>query len=432
VLDHESVEDADITAAGVAVRRFLAPRVRDRAVVEDLTQESLLKVLEARHRLSRDALVPYAVTVAKNLVVGRARSTAVAERHLHRLAGDGVSPEPDELVLRKEDRKALRLALDALPDSDRALLLAHVVEGDDTASLAAAHGGTAGGVAARLSRARARARVDYLVASRRAVLPTSHCRPVLLALSAADRRRQVAVRAADHVLACPACGDLAPALVERRRFLISLFPIAVLARLLGASRAAIGAHPVASVGMALGATVGSVALIAGTGAHPRHDQTVTTTAPPPPVTTVARARPTLPPRPAGAVDVRTLLPLSPAELGHFTGRQVVAKATPVLSVPADEGFWIGYGDDRRIWVQLATTGESAAQIKAGQHVLFRGRLSAHGVAFSSRVGVGPSQGGGRLTAMGAHIEVDPAKMILSKYSISASHTWPDPCSCYKH
>jgi serine/threonine-protein kinase RsbT len=108
-------------------------------------------------------------------------------------------------------------ALTHLSERERAALLAHEVEGQDTRSLAEEMGSTAGAVAASLNRARARLRVEYLLAAEHLEPPTDRCRPVLLALSSADRRRQREVDAARHLLECEVCARLAGPLLGRGR-----------------------------------------------------------------------------------------------------------------------------------------------------------------------------------------------------------------------
>jgi serine/threonine-protein kinase RsbT len=61
--------------------------------------------------------------------------------------------------------------------------------------MASQSGSTAGAVAGRLSRTRARLRVEYLLVLEQTEPPTASCRPVLLALSSGDRGRQREVRA---------------------------------------------------------------------------------------------------------------------------------------------------------------------------------------------------------------------------------------------
>lgn len=95
------------------------------------------------------------------------------------------------------------------------MLLSHEVEGEGTRSLARTSGSTAGAVAAQLKRARARLRVEYLLALEQTEPPTARCRPVLLALSSADRRRQREVGAAQHLLECVLCARLSEPLLGR-------------------------------------------------------------------------------------------------------------------------------------------------------------------------------------------------------------------------
>ena len=102
-------------------------------------------------------------------------------------------------------------ALGRLSERERETLLAHEVSGQDTRSLAAELGLTAGAVAAQLNRTRARLRVEYLLALEQAEPPTDRCRPVLLALSSGDRRRQREVDAARHLLECDLCARAEPA-----------------------------------------------------------------------------------------------------------------------------------------------------------------------------------------------------------------------------
>ena len=47
----------------------------------------------------------------------------------------------------------------------------------------------------------------------------------------------------------------------------------------------------------------------------------------------------------------------------------------VLSVPADEGFWIGTSQNDRVWVQIVGKGESPYQVQAGDKVDFTARSS---------------------------------------------------------
>ena len=82
--------------------------------------------------------------------------------------------------------------------------------------MAAERGSTPGAVAARLNRARASLRVEYLLAAEGIEPPTDRCRPVLRALSSGDRRRQRELDVNGHLLECTTCAQLGRPLFERR------------------------------------------------------------------------------------------------------------------------------------------------------------------------------------------------------------------------
>lgn len=198
------------------VRRVVASRVHDPHLVEDLTQEAIARVVAARARVDGE-LLPYAVTVARNLVAETARQADRDRRHEPRL----VEPEPPDLspggdLLREEDRSHVGVAMSHLDRDEQQLLLRHEVEDASTAVIAEELGSTAGAVAARLARTRAKLRVEYLLEREHVELPTERCRPVLRAVSANDRRRQEALDTAGHLLGCDVCAHLAAALREAR------------------------------------------------------------------------------------------------------------------------------------------------------------------------------------------------------------------------
>jgi RNA polymerase sigma factor (sigma-70 family) len=184
--------------------------------VEDLVQETLTRVMSARRRLEPRTLAPYAVVTARNLVRSLATSKDRSRRHAHRLIDLREPMLPEEETLRREESRAITTALARLPQQDQEALVAHEVEGMDTATLASSRDSTPGAVAAQLSRARAKLRVEYLLELEQAEPPTARCRPVLLALSAGDRRRQRELDAGGHLLACSWCARLSEPLVDRR------------------------------------------------------------------------------------------------------------------------------------------------------------------------------------------------------------------------
>jgi RNA polymerase sigma factor (sigma-70 family) len=207
----------DVLELAPLLRRVIAARVHDRHVVDDLVQETLTRVMAARERLEPRTLAPYAVVTARNLVRSLATSEDRSRRHAHRLIDVREPVLPEEEALRREENRAITTALGKLPQQDQEALVAHEVEGMDTATLAGSRDSTPGAVAAQLSRARAKLRVEYLLELEQAEPPTARCRPVLLALSAGDRRRQRDLDAGGHLLACSWCARLSEALLDRRR-----------------------------------------------------------------------------------------------------------------------------------------------------------------------------------------------------------------------
>jgi RNA polymerase sigma factor (sigma-70 family) len=208
-------EQPDVAALIPTVRRIVAARVRDRAAVDDLVQETLLRVLAAADRVEPGMLEPYAIVTARNVVATMWQQQDRQRRNQHRVVDLRAPEPPDEDVLRREEQDAVTVALARLSERERSTLLEHEVAGRDTRSLAQDLGSTAGAVAAQLNRARARLRVEYLLALDRAEPAGERCRPVLLALSSGDRRRQREVDAGRHLLECELCARLSQPLLER-------------------------------------------------------------------------------------------------------------------------------------------------------------------------------------------------------------------------
>ena len=184
------------------LRKVIGSRVRDPHIVEDLVQETLARVMAARSRVERDTLAPYAVVTARNLIAshGAAERAGPAQGPSAGRAGR-VGGARTRRSLQREERRCVAQALDRLADHERDLLLAHEVEGQDTASLAAAPRLDPGAIAAQLTRTRARLRVEYLLAqstsNRRRTAAGPCCAPL-----GGDRRRQRELDTAGHLLAC--------------------------------------------------------------------------------------------------------------------------------------------------------------------------------------------------------------------------------------
>ena len=378
----------DILELEPLVKRVAAARVSDPEEVDDVVQETLTRLIEVRSRLSDKTLASYAAVTARNLVISRQRRREIEERHAPQLLDNVVPPTPEEEVLRHEERAAVVAALGALRPRDLDALVDHELHDTPTKSIAKRQGSTPGGVAVRLARARARLRVDYVLNLHRAELPTERCRPVLLALSAGDKRRQRSLGAADHLIGCPTCARLAEEIVRRRRPLAGLLPAVWMERLWRGAKSQLKTP----VGQAAAATVVATGLAAGAW--------LALSDPGP-----AGGADSGGPR-AGllSVDGRSVFPLPHGDLARYSGRRATARALPVESVPSDEGFWAGPSRRQRVWVEIVTQGESGPHIRPGQRISFTGTFHPTPAAYARRVGVTAREGAAQLTAQGQHLE----------------------------
>lgn len=200
-------------------------------------------------------------------------------------------------MLAGERHQALNSALDGLGPVEREALVSHS-DGVSTAEIAERESTTPGAVAARLARSRARLRVDYVLALRKVTPPTPRCRPVLLAVSASDIRRQRALDTAGHLAGCASCAELIPPLAQRRSFLagVAVAPLALLGAA-GGRIVRVSQHPAARASAAVGVAGGiaAVVLLVGAGSAPRSG----TVGAPPPVTTHPSPPPPATARPTG-------------------------------------------------------------------------------------------------------------------------------------
>ena len=373
------------------MRRVIA-RSAPAGQVDDLVQDALERVIAARQRLTPESLAAYSVVVARSVVAGEHRRAERQRRHEPALA-DLRQPElPDAPVLAEEDHHAMRVALRCLPAADRDTLLRHDVDGTGLATLAHEAASTPGALAVRLSRSRARLRVEYMLSDRRVRLPTPQCHPVLLALSAGDRRRQQRLAADAHLLSCPSCAGLAPALLERRRGLASFIP---LAGGLGGLRRWLSKHPKQAAAGASTAALVAVAVAM--------TQTLPGTPEPPPA--AVSACPELDIAGRGA-------PTAASELVGRIGQPAAGRSVIVESVPSNEGFWIRCGP-LRLWVQLVGQGESNPTIQAGTRVTFNGTIVGHDASFPEQVGVTPAEGAGQLANDRIHVETAANALIAT-------------------
>lgn len=246
----------------------------------------------------------------------------------------------------------------------------------------------------------------YVLALRRTDVPTARCRPVLLALSAGDHRRQRSLQAGRHLLACPPCAAASVPLLDRRRTLAGLAPWIWGPALFDAARRRTRRHTTttALTTAAAAAAVILVALVAVVSGPPS-GPTRTTAATPASAAPTITAAP-LRPIPGLTVAGRPLDAHATRPLSGYQGQPVRADRVLVLSVPADEGFWIGTSNTNRIWVQLRGDVESRQQVRPGQRVTFTGTMAPTPPNFPASTGVTPAEGAAQLAAQPVHIQVN--------------------------
>ncbi|HSH22980.1 MAG TPA: sigma-70 family RNA polymerase sigma factor [Acidimicrobiales bacterium] len=371
---------SDVAALEPVIRRVVAARVPDPHLVDDLVQESPTRVLESRRSLEGGALLAYAIVSAQNLVISEGRTEHRRERLGPRLADLSQPQRPDDAVVADEERRAVRSALRQLSREERSFLLAHEVEGKDNVSLARELHASPGAISLRLFRARAKLRVEYVLALCRVQPPTAACRPVLLALSAADRRRQQHLDAGGHLLSCTSCAGLSQDLIERHRPLPAVWPLLPVAGATRWARRRLRHRPVraATVGVTAGAAL-AVILVAGSEEPAACGGSLT-------------------------VDGERIALSDPAQLAEMAGRPVAGRALPVESIPANEGFWLGCAEGH-VWVELRGTGESPGRVTPGQRLDFSGTVARHSDGYSGDVGVEVAEGAAELDGHGVHLEV---------------------------
>ena len=389
------------------VRDVIKRRVPSSAV-DDLVQATLERLGRHVETLPGDELRAYAITAGKNAAASYHR-TNDRHRRLQPAVADLNQPEaPEALVIATEEAATMRRTLASMDEADRELLEAHHVHETSVAVLARRTGRSEMAVRLSLARARAKLRVDYVLAHQQAQPPTSRCRAVLVALSSGDRRAQKRLDVDDHLADCEMCSSLVEPATGKYRPAIALLP-ALLWWWKCRSRAVRAWILTGLVTTAV--VVGTVTSFALR--NPTHERAIPTTTS---RTTVATAPSTTAPGAATATPttvpgrIRTPsgpLPSSSAGLAAAAGENVRADGAPVDGVPADEGFWITADDGGRIWVAILTgLGESPQQVRSGAAVSFRaGTVVPQDATFAARAGSLTKTDADLLTKQPAHIEV---------------------------
>ena len=140
---------------------YLAARVRDRTLAEDLTAETFLAAVRAvKEQKVADLSVPWLVTVARNKLVDHWRRTAREERTLH-LAEDPDAGIVDDDVDARFERQRTREVLATLGAHHRAALTLRYLDGLPVADVAQHLDRSVHATEALLVRARRAFRASY-------------------------------------------------------------------------------------------------------------------------------------------------------------------------------------------------------------------------------------------------------------------------------
>jgi RNA polymerase sigma factor (sigma-70 family) len=390
----------EVLAVEPVIRRVIAARAANAADVDDLVQDCLERLLMARQRLAPEAVMPYAVVTARNLVSSNARTAmrrAAAAPRLH----DASEPDrPEDVLLAGESRRAMTAALARLSDAERQDLIAyHGLGVTESAATPPARGA----LRVRMARTRAKLRLEYLLAYRHLELPTPQCRGVLLAISAGDTRRQRQLDVAQHLLDCETCATLSEPLDRRS---VALTAIAVPGALVAWLARQARMHPVhAAAGAAAGSAVIAAAAVLGPRlAAPVPERHIQTSAPAS--------------RPAPVISNLSIggHPVSDATAGRsirsMIGERANASGAVVVTAVTRNGFWIG-SVQGRIWVELVGP-LRPLRVRTGDRVSFGGTVVGNSRSFPGQLGLTSRSDADLLTRQGAHLAV-------STTSISVTH-----------
>jgi RNA polymerase sigma factor (sigma-70 family) len=397
----------EVIAVEPVIRRVVAARAVNPADIDDLVQDCLERLLAARQRLAPEALVPYAVVTARNLVSSHAKTMSRHAAATPRIL-DTTEPErPEDLLLAGEARRAMTAALSQLSAQERDDLLSYYSD-------APAAGGqppvSRGALRVRMSRTRAKLRLEYLLAFRHLELPTPRCRGVLLAISAGDTRRQRELDAGPHLLDCATCAALSEPLDRRS---VALTAIAVPGALVAWAASKARAHPLQTAGsVAAGsAVIAGAAVLLTAGQAPARVPSSASGSPTVAVTNSASGSPTVAVISHLSIDGR---PVSDAKAGQslrsLIGAAADASGVSVVAAVTRDGFWIGTAQ-ARIWVQLVGP-LRPLHIQAGDPVRFDGTVAGSPAGYPASVGVTDGGDIRLLTRQGAHLDVNTTKISV--------------------
>jgi RNA polymerase sigma factor (sigma-70 family) len=373
------------------IRRVVAARANP-ADVDDLVQDCLERLLAARKRLAPEAILPYAVVTARNLVSSHAKSTMRQAAAVPRIADASEPDRPEDVVLAGEARRAMKVALSRLSRSERKEILAYYNGGSPPAGEAAQ---SRGALRVRMSRTRAKLRLEYLLAFRHIELPTPQCRSVLLAISAGDRRRQREFNAAQHLLDCGTCAALSEPLDRRSAALTAItIPVGFAGWIVSKARA----HPVhaaVSVTATSAAAATAAVLLVPSAA---------TAGRPPAASPAVISHLSVDGQPVRDTQVQR-------SIRSMIGDAAAASGVNVVLAVTRNGFWVGAAQ-ARIWVELVGPLRPLV-IRPGDRVWFAGTVVANTASFPAQAGRTKGGDAPLLARQGGHIAVSTAKIAVA-------------------
>jgi RNA polymerase sigma-70 factor (ECF subfamily) len=153
------------------LRGFIARRVSDPGLVDDIAQETLFRAYRARNAYDRNRPIwPWLSTIAKNTICNTVRGENVRRRHIDVDADWGdietyadrrLATDPEERLASKERRAAIAQALSSLRPRQRRMLLMRVDDGMPYDEIAQLEGLSVDAVKSSLKRTRRAFRTAY-------------------------------------------------------------------------------------------------------------------------------------------------------------------------------------------------------------------------------------------------------------------------------
>lgn len=109
----------------IPIYRYTHARLKNKDDAEDVVQEVFTRAYAAmgRYEDKRETMLPYLFTIARNLIINmgkKKRADTMLPEEIDRHSLDLADPEREAMA--GEERRALYIALEKLPDADRAII----------------------------------------------------------------------------------------------------------------------------------------------------------------------------------------------------------------------------------------------------------------------------------------------------------------------